>query len=103
MANSARLKKVLIAPNFFIHLLTKGNHTDATDCIEGLPEGAKFVAAYVDKSGVTDGELIAIVFWHEDWESVDITIPIPELAFEFRNSDERVAIFEDFIKGLDKP
>ena len=96
----------MIAPDLFIQWFTKGNHLRASDCIEGLPDGVKFVTAFTNPApnGVTvEGvETIAIVFWHEDWEPVDISGPIPELVFEFRNSDERIAIFEDFINGLDK-
>ena len=101
--NSASLKKVSITPDLFIQWFTKGNHLRPIDCIEGLPEGAKFVTAFSELTCAGGAEVIAIVFWHEDWEPVDISGPIPDLKVEFRNSDERVAIFEDFIKGLDKP
>ena len=78
---------------------TKGGGTGAADCIKGLPEGAKFVAAYAETTPAATN--IALVYFHDEWDKVDITKPLPQLEVSFRQHDERVTIFEDFINGLD--
>ena len=68
MANTARLKKILISPELMTSWFTKGGGTPGADCVEGLPEGAEFLGAYLDTSGSV--ALIALIYFYEGWEPV---------------------------------
>jgi hypothetical protein len=120
MANTARLKKILITPELMTGWFTVGGGTGAADCVEGLPEGALFVGAYLDDSG--DVPFIALIYFHDAWEPTDITLNVlPEIRVTFRErgrlidsagikklgkdlreENEHVTVFEDFINGLEK-
>ena len=96
----ARLRSIRITTDLIQHWFTTGKQTKAFDCIEGLPEDAKFCAGYLDPK---DESVIVFIFWSEAFEETDISKPIPELCVRLGDHDERVAIFEDFINGLDRP
>lgn len=73
---SGKLKVVYIAPEMIVALLTVKQ--EDLSCIEGLPEGAKLMGAYMDHGN------LALVFHHDTFEQIDCGITLPILSVVYR-------------------
>ena len=69
VSRPTRRKMVLMSPELLQGMLTTGWHVGkdrAIECIDGLPEGARFITAYYDYIR----QVIALIFEHPDWPEI---------------------------------
>lgn len=78
--NSKRLVCVRVSQPFLIYLFTKGNKTSAVECVEGLPEGAKFHNSYYE----WESNSAYLVFSHESFAEVPDGEKLPILNIEHK-------------------
>ena len=90
-----KLASVRVSNELLLQMMTKGWKSVFTECIEGLPEGVRFIDAYVEEN--SGDPVVVLVVSHDSFEEIPLGHPVPwfgDITFQRWNFPHLEAEFE---------